>query len=163
MIKLVAFDLFNTVMQMDGATREEMRAYIRHIKQDVWQPLVLPDSWTKLLPFADSQAGLELLRSRFMVVTMSNAPLEFTARMLKNCDLRFDAITPLEGRRVFKPRPESYACLRDTYRLYPEEICMVSANKDFGDIEGARKLGMRSELIRNPGCPQTIIELAGAL
>jgi hypothetical protein len=40
---------------------------------------------------------------------------------------------------------------------------MVTANKDFGDIEASLALGMQAQLIRHPGTPATIIELAESL
>jgi hypothetical protein len=40
---------------------------------------------------------------------------------------------------------------------------MVTGNDGSPDIDGAKAVGMQSMMMRQPGCPQTIIELADLL
>ena len=149
MIKVVAFDVFGTVVSLDWADRAEIKAYANHIRKPEWSPLTLPESWEHLPPHADSIPGIDCLRPGAMVVTCSNAPLGMMAKLSKNVGLRWDAIIPLELNQVFKPNPKAYLTVCEVLGVAPEEVLMVTANKDFGDIEGARSVGMRSVLIRH--------------
>jgi HAD superfamily hydrolase (TIGR01493 family) len=165
-LKLFAFDLLGTVFDMSGVDRDELRAYGRHLKDfyatGEWKPLHLPASWERLPLFQDSALGLGLLQRNYMIVTLSNAPLGLTAKMCKNAGIMFDAITPLELSRTYKTAPEAYTSLCSIYGVEPREIAMVTANKDFGDIEAARKLGMSAYLIRDEKIP-TVVDLAAIL
>lgn len=152
MISVFAFDIFGTLVSMEGVPREEMEAYGNHIRQPEWSPLVLPNSWRRLKAFDDVSVGFGRLQCDYKtVVTLSNAPLMTQDWLIyhNGLDDRTDLIVPLELIRVFKPNIEAYKCL---FRLFPdikpEEFCMVSANKHFGDIEAARSLGMKAVLIR---------------
>jgi 2-haloalkanoic acid dehalogenase type II len=176
-IKLLACDLFRTCFKMKGvATREEMDAYMKAIQYRVlpetiqpWQQWHPPKSWEKLEPFDDVRRGINRLREAgFMVVTLSNAPLGFTARLLKNAGVFFDAITPLEMIQTYKPNREAYEHLIGVYGYDPSEIMMVTANKDFGDLEGAGSLGMHAvwldrDEFSSVGQIKTFIDLAEAL
>lgn len=162
-MNVIAFDVFNTVVDLASVDRDEVRAYADHIKQPEWSPLRLPESWENLPAFADSAEGIARLRKKFMVVTCSNGPLGMMARLLKNAGLQFDAIIPLELNRVFKPNDQAYLTVCEVLGVPGPRVRMVTANKKFGDLEAADRLGMFATLIRNPGCPQTITELAELL
>jgi 2-haloacid dehalogenase len=163
--KVIAFDLFGTVFDLAEVPREEVRAYIDHISRPEWAPLTLPESWERLRPFRGAGSGLAILARKFAVVTCSNAPLGFTSRLLKNADLPFDAIVPLEANRVFKPNPRAYLTVCEVMRVEPSEVLMVTANPrlgrlDYGDVEAAREVGMRSVLIESGDGPTAIVSLA---
>lgn len=162
-ISVIAFDLFGTVFKMDNVSREEIQAYGRHISMPYWSPLTLPDSWEELFAFEDSQEGIDRLRRKYTVVTLSNAPLKTQINLLRNRNIRFDGIIPLEIAQVYKPRQQAYRHLAETLRVPVEKCLMVSANKDFGDIENAKAVGMNSQLIRNAATPLTITRLAALL
>lgn len=163
-MKVIAFDLFGTVFDLTGVDRQEIRDYAAHIRKPEWSPLVLPKSWESLPAFADSRDGMMRLRSGFIVVTCSNAPLALQTRLLKNADIKFDAIVPLEINRVFKPATAAYITLYEALKFEPNEVLMVTANEHFGDLEGSALVGMPSQLIRSgKGNPKTIIELAERL
>ena len=119
--------------------------------------------------FADSREGIERLRQKYTVVTCSNAPLGFTAQLLKNADIRFDAITPLEMAMCFKPRKSAYLLVPQVYGVDPHEVLMVTGNERLGrnpkgDREYATEAGLGGGLlIRNPGGAETITQLADVL
>lgn len=159
-IKLIAFDLFGTVFDLqpvlaDPFRHEEIEDYANHLKEfydtGEWKPLKLPDSWVDLKPYPDARTGIERLREDFTVVTLSNCPLGLSARMLKKSDIVFDAITPLELFKTYKTRPEAYKALCTIYDVKPSEIAMVTGNKHFGDLEASAALGMTPVLIRALG------------
>jgi 2-haloacid dehalogenase len=162
-IKVIAFDVFGTVFDLSGVDREEIRSYAQHIRKPEWSPLTLPDSWLDLWPHADSKEGIARLRHGFTVVTCSNAPLGFMAKLSKKAGIIWDAIIPLELNKVYKPNPLAYMTVCEVTGVQPCEVMMVTANKDFGDLEASAALGMTPQLIsryiEGPG-PKTIIELA---
>lgn len=167
-LKVIAFDLFGTVFDLAGVPREEIVAYIDHISKTEWSPLKLQSSWQHLPTFPDSREGIERLRTKYRVVTCSNAPLRFTSYLLENAQLRFDAITPLEVVQCFKPNANAYWLVPFMYCVDPKDVLVVTGNEKLGrnpkgDHQYAAELGMNGQLIRNPGCPQTIIELAEQL
>lgn len=149
MIKVIAFDLFGTVFDFAAVPRDEIRDYVQHLRKPEWSPLTLPASWEHLPAHPDSASGIARLRTKFLVVTCSNGPLGLTAKLCKNAGVTFDAITPLELNRVYKTNPAAYMTLCEVYGVEPSEVMMVTANKDFGDLEASAALGMTPCLIRN--------------
>lgn len=160
MIKVLAFDVFGTVFDLTSINKEEVREYIKHIKQDTWSPLKLPKSWETLHAHSDSKWGIEILRERYTVVTCSNGPLGLLAKLSKHNRISWDAIIPLELNKVYKPNPKAYMTVCEVLDVKPEEVMMVTANEKFGDIEAAKALGMESVLIRHGNGLDNIIDLA---
>lgn len=161
MIKVIAFDVFGTVVDLSGVPREEIKAYADHIRKPEWSPLTLPESWEHLQPHPGSAAGIDWLKSKYLVVACSNAPMSMMARLSTNVCLPWSAIIPLEYNRVYKPNPKAYLTVCELMRVEPNEVLMVTANKDFGDLEGAKSVGMHNALIRHPdGRWQSIGEMA---
>lgn len=162
-VKVIAFDVFGTVVDFSSAESWQVRNYIEAIQLPTWRPLMLPCSWERLPAHPDSREGIKRLRSKFMVVTCSNGPLGMLARLSKNAGIEWDAIIPLELNRVYKPRPDAYRTVCEVLGVTPDEVLMVTANKTFGDLEASREIGMQAQLIRGDDGPKTIIELAELL
>lgn len=162
-LKVIACDCFGTVFDLSRTSQEERSDYIAQVRRDYWAPLSLPDAWQQLEAHPDARAGLERLRTRYWVVTCSNAPLGFLARLSSRNDIRWDAIIPLEMRKVYKPHPEAYKLVYDVMGVRPEETLMVTGNVPAIDVQGAELLGMHGQLIRHLDEPQTLIELAEQL
>jgi FMN phosphatase YigB (HAD superfamily) len=161
LIKVIAFDLFGTVFDLSGVDRAEIRDYVKHVHEPQWSELTLPDSWLSMPLFSDSAEGLKRLRTRFKVITLSNAPAIFQWRL--NVGDHFDEICALDKHMVYKPKPRAYMAACVEQMVEPNELMMVTANKDFGDLEASAALGMTPMLIRNGDGPKTIIELAEQL
>ena len=162
MLKVIAFDVFGTVVDLSEAPREEVRAYARHIHQPQWQPLVLPESWARFSAHPDAALGIARLRQDYLVVTCSNGPLGLLAKLSKHNGISWDAIIPLELNRVYKPSPRAYLTVCEVLGVLPQEVMMVTANKDFGDLEASAALGMTPMLIRGE-TQKTILDLAWLL
>ncbi len=141
--KVIAFDVFGTVFDLSDVDRSEVRAYVEHIKQPTWEPLNLPKHWETLPAHYDAPGALEMLRKKYMVVTLSNGPMRLLAELNKFNGLKWDAIIPLEMARVYKPNPIAYLLPAQLFDCDINEVMMVTANKDFGDIEAAKALGMQ--------------------
>lgn len=163
-IKAIAFDVFGTVFDLSAVPRDEVRAYVKHVHQESWQPLKLPASWATLPAHPDAAEGIAKLRERFIVVTLSNGPLSLLMRLSKHNGISWDAIVPLEMYRIYKPDLRAYMYLPTLLGVERDEVCMVTANRTFGDLEGAAAVGMRAQLIRDGAeNPKDILELAERL
>lgn len=165
-IKVVMFDLFNTVFDMKGINTDEIRDYVNQVKADFdsdvfqeWKPLSLPAHWSKLPAFPDSRPGIEKLKQKFTVVTMSNAPLGLQGQLSRNSGISWHMTIPLELKRTYKPKPAAYQMVIDLLGVKPEQVLMVTANETFGDLEAARALGMKAVLIRSETGPKDILDL----
>ena len=168
-MRVLAFDVFGTVLDLSGVPCEELRSYAAQLKQDPWKGLLLPNSWRSLPAHPDAKEGLERLRKKFICVTLSNGPLPLLARAINHNKLSFDAIIPIECAEVYKPNPKAYAFAADLLCVDETMVTMVTANPGFGDVEAARACGMQAQVIRHAddtefpewkGCPKDLIALA---
>jgi len=162
-MQVIAFDVFGTVVDFSQVPRDEVRDYARQLRAPEWSPLTLPASWERLPPHPGSVEGLERLRSKFLVVTCSNGPLGMMARLSKNAGLRWDVIIPLEMNRVYKPNPRAYLTVCEVLGVSPSDVMMVTANRDFGDLEASQALGMTPMCIGETSYIPTITALADYL
>lgn len=150
---IYAFDLINTVVDVSNAQDSDLESYGEQIKVAPWKPLILPTAWCSFPAFYEARGVLMRLRNQgHHVVTMSNAPLWLQVAWARSHNIRWDAMLPLEMIRRYKPDLCCYDLILQTMRCKPEEVLMVTANKNFGDIEAAKSLGMGAKLIhRDPG------------
>lgn len=158
-IKVIAFDVFNTIVDLSSVPREEVRAYADHIRKPEWSPLALPKSWETLPAFLDSREGVAKLARRFTIATCSNGPADMQQRLLDHNGIKITGIVDLAERRVYKPNALAYRTICDTFKVEPSEVLMVTANPGFGDVEGSARVGMESVVIRGRMFP-TIPALA---
>ena len=163
-IKCIAFDCFGTVFDMAGISRKEIGDYVRHVRKNDFTPYAFPKSWWKLKLHPDAKQGVEMLRDAgFHCVTLSNGGPDLIEAVSENGGLEWDRIIDLTAHRVYKPHDDAYRTVQKETGFKPSQTLMVTANPTFGDIDGAAAVGMQSQVIRQPGMPQTIIELAEKL
>ena len=163
-IKVIAFDNFGTVYDLQNIPRDEVRDYIRQVRRPEWAPLSLPASWEDMPAFADSADGIDQLRTRFTVVTCANAPLGMLARLAKKNGIQWDAIIPLELVQAYKPDLKTYELVAKTMGVKPSEVLIVTGNEGSPDLDVPRQLGMKTLRIRGgEDTPQTITSLAARL
>ncbi len=158
MIELICFDVFGTVFDMSTVSKDSIRKYVDHVKSNSWEPIDL-SGWSNIKAHPDSKIGIDLLRTKFQVVTLSNGPMRLLTKISKANDISWDAIIPIEAYKVYKPHESAYKIACDLMDIAPEKTLMVTANPTFGDIEGAAKNNMHSQIIRQKGFPLSIIEL----
>lgn len=163
MISTIAFDCFGTVFDMSQVDHEDLKYYGATLRKEIWEPLKFPKSWETLPAHPDCKEGIELLKTKFTVVTCSNSPLGLLTKMSKHNSISWDAIIPLEYNKVYKPNPKAYLTVCEMLNIKPEEMMMVTANPTFGDVEASQKLGMTPQIIRHDPHPKNIIELAKLL
>ncbi len=162
-LKVVAFDCFGTVFDMTPISRDEIAAYVEHVRRDDFSPFAFPESWRSLNAHPDAREGIERLQDAGLVcVTLSNGSSELLTILSQNAGIVWNRIVDLSSHRVYKPHVEAYRVVGRETGFGPHESLMVTANPTFGDIEGAAAIGMRSQVIRH-GHPNTIVELAEML
>jgi len=105
-------------------------------------------SWHRLLPWPDSVPGLNRLKSRFVLATLSNGNVSLLTNMAKNAGLPWDCVLSAELSRHYKPDREVYATAADLLDLPAENIMMVAAHK--GDLRAAQSAGFKAGFVPRP-------------
>ena len=105
-------------------------------------------AWHRLDPWPDVVAGLNRLRPRFILATLSNGNVALMVDMAKRAGLAWDAILGAEVVRHYKPQPEAYMLTADFLGLAPERCLMVAAHE--GDLEAAAACGLRTAYVHRP-------------
>ena len=65
-------------------------------------------AWHRLMPWTDSVPGLNRLRSRYVLATLSNGNMSLLVNMAKNAGLPWDCVLSAELAGHYKPDPEVY-------------------------------------------------------
>jgi len=104
--------------------------------------------WHRLNPWPDTIVGLTRLKSKFTIVTLSNGNLGLLADMAKNAGLPWDLILSAEVFRHYKPDPETYLGVAETFDVRPEQVMLVAAHKD--DLVAAQACGLQTAFIERP-------------
>jgi 2-haloacid dehalogenase len=104
--------------------------------------------WHRLNPWPEAIEGLNKLKNRFTIVTLSNGNLGLLANMAKNAGLPWDLILSAEVFRHYKPDPETYLGVADTFNLSAEQVMLVAAHKD--DLVAAHACGLQTAFIERP-------------
>jgi 2-haloacid dehalogenase len=104
--------------------------------------------WHRLLPWPDSVPGLNRLRSRYVLATLSNGNVSLLVDMAKNAGLPWDCILSAELSGHYKPDREVYETAARLLDLSPGQVMMVAAHK--GDLQAARRVGFRTGWVPRP-------------
>ena len=108
----------------------------------------LARAWERLDPWPDAVAGLERLRRRFTIVTLSNGDVATMAALARFGGLPWDGILGAESTRSYKPDPHTYLGTADALGLAPGECAMVAAH-DY-DLVAARGCGFGTIFVPRP-------------
>jgi 2-haloacid dehalogenase len=135
--------------------------------------------WHRLSPWPDAVGGLNRLRSRYVLATLSNGNVSLLVNMAKNTGLPWDCVLSGELFNHYKPDPEVYQGAARILGLEPGEVMMVAAHPY--DLQAAAKQGLKTAYVPRPlehgpgGKPQSaegmkfdvtardFVELAGKL
>ena len=104
--------------------------------------------WHRLKPWPDVAPGLERLRRRYTVATLSNGNVALLTNMAKQAGLQWDCILSSELARHYKPDPEVYVTAAELLGLRPEQVLMVAAHNE--DLMAARAVGMMAAFVLRP-------------
>ena len=104
--------------------------------------------WHRLKPWPDSVPGLQRLKTRFVITTLSNGNISLLTNMAKHTGLPWDCILSAENIRHYKPDREVYLLVPGLFDLKPEEVMMVAAHEH--DLQSAQKYGLRTAFVHRP-------------
>ncbi|MBT6482243.1 MAG: haloacid dehalogenase type II [Gammaproteobacteria bacterium] len=114
------------------------------------------EGWHRLSPWPDTVSGLNKLKTKYVITTLSNGNVSLLTHMAKNGGLPWDAILSAELSGHYKPDPEAYLKAADLLSLKPEQVMMVAAHP--GDLRAAARTGLKTAYVirpleRGPGRP----------
>jgi len=104
--------------------------------------------WHRLDPWPDVVAGLQRLKTRFTLCTLSNGNLGLLTALSKHGQLPWDCLLSAEVFRAYKPDPTVYLGIADVFNVTPQQTALVAAHHD--DLAAARACGMHSAYIERP-------------
>ncbi|HWP49325.1 MAG TPA: haloacid dehalogenase type II [Candidatus Limnocylindrales bacterium] len=104
--------------------------------------------WHRLKPWPDAVSGLERLRRRFIVSTLSNGNISLLVNMARNAGLPWDCILSAELAKHYKPDKEVYQMAAELLDLRPDQILMVAAHN--GDLKAAKNVGFKTAFVQRP-------------
>ena len=105
-------------------------------------------AWHRLRPWPDSVPGLQRLKARYTLATLSNGNLSLLVAMAKNAGLPWDAVLSAELFGHYKPDPEVYLGAARLLGLAPAEVLMVAAHPS--DLRAAAACGLRTAYVPRP-------------
>lgn len=108
----------------------------------------LNHAWHRLDPWCDAVDGLERLKRRYVVGTLSNGNVALLVDMAKRAGLPWDVVLSAELVRHYKPDPEAYRMAPDLLGLAPAEVMLVAAHPD--DLAAAAAQGLRTGYVPRP-------------
>lgn len=104
--------------------------------------------WHRLDPWPDSAPGLQRLKSRFIITTLSNGNIALLTEMAKHAGLPWDCVLSAENVHRYKPDPAVYRLPLELFELAPGQVMMVAAHEH--DLQGAKKCGLRTAFVHRP-------------
>ncbi|MCD6733894.1 MAG: haloacid dehalogenase type II [Burkholderiaceae bacterium] len=105
-------------------------------------------AWHRLDPWPDVVEGLNRLRNRFMLCTLSNGNLGLLADLSRRARLHWDLVLSAEVFRHYKPDPQTYLGVCEVFDVEPARMMLVAAHHD--DLEAARACGCRTAYVERP-------------
>jgi 2-haloacid dehalogenase len=101
--------------------------------------------WHRLEPWPEAIAGLERLRERYVLASLSNGNVALLVNMAKQAGLPWDCVLSSELARHYKPDPEVYRLAARLLGLEPQQVMMVAAHN--GDLLAAQAVGYRTAFV----------------
>lgn len=123
----------------------------------------LLDAYRVLDAYPDARATLQALNAAGKrTAILSNGTLRMLASVVEAAGLgpHLDAVLSVESVGVYKPRPEVYRLVIDTFSVVPADVVFVSSNR--WDVMGAAAYGFRPAWINRAGLPEEYHDLAPA-
>ena len=105
----------------------------------------LTQVWHRLDLWPDVKEGLNRMRQKYTVATLSNGNVSLLTNLSKNADLRWDCILSSELARHYKPDPEVYLMAANLLGLSTNEVMMVAAHNS--DLLAAQAVGYKTAFI----------------
>ena len=104
--------------------------------------------WHRLDPWPDAVAGLQRLKARFTIATLSNGNVSLLVDMAKRAGLPWDTVLSAELFGKYKPDPAVYQGAAKLLDVPFDELLMVAAHPS--DLVGAQRAGLRTAYVPRP-------------
>lgn len=108
----------------------------------------LNHAWHRLDPWPDAIPGLNRLKRKFILVTLSNGNVALMVNMAKRAGLPWDAILGAEVAGHYKPQPQAYLRTAELLGIAPRECMMVAAHNR--DLVAATSCGFHTAFVPRP-------------
>jgi len=105
-------------------------------------------AWHRLDPWPDSVPGLQRMKKKYILATLSNGNVALMVNMAKHARLPWDVILGAEVAHAYKPQNEAYDRSAVLLDLKPEQCMMVAAHN--GDLVAARSRGFHTAFVSRP-------------
>jgi 2-haloacid dehalogenase len=104
--------------------------------------------WHRLNPWPDVVEGLNRLKRRYILATLSNGNVSLMVNLAKHAQLPWDVILGAEIAHHYKPQPGAYLNAVELLDLQPQQCMMVAAHN--GDLVAASGCGLRTAFVARP-------------
>jgi 2-haloacid dehalogenase len=104
--------------------------------------------WHELEPWPDVRSGLERLRTRVIVGTLSNGNVALQVDLARYAKLQFDVLFSSEHFHHYKPDPRTYLRAAAMLNLDPGQVALAAAHN--GDLRAAAAQGFKTAFILRP-------------
>ncbi len=104
--------------------------------------------WHRLMPWPDTVSGLNRLRARFPISTLSNGNVSLLMNMARNAGLPWDCVLSGELIHKYKPDLEVYLMAARLLGVAPAQLMLVAAHPS--DLAGAQRAGLRTAYVKRP-------------
>lgn len=138
-------------MNVDQLHRIKLDEMLRNRQIDVLNEEAINEFnrvWHRLKPWPDVADGLDRLRTKFVVASLSNGNMSLLTNMAKNGGFAWDCVLSSEITGAFKPDPKCYLGAADLLGFAPGQVMMVAAHN--GDLRGSQAVGFKTALVRRP-------------
>lgn len=134
------FVTFSDITRM--ALRYAARKLDVRLEPDQVQPFMR--AWEELPAYPDAVPALKTLRTRHVLVVLSNGEVALLGKLLRHAGLEpfFSHVLSAETVRTYKPSPSVYGLAVAQLGLPPKEIGLVSSNTF--DVLGAKAAGLKA-------------------
>ena len=104
--------------------------------------------WHRLAAWPDVMNGLQRLKARFVISTLSNGNVSLLVDMAKNAQLPWDCVLSAELFGKYKPDPAVYQGAARLLSVAPDALMMVAAHPS--DLVAAQRAGLRTAYVSRP-------------
>jgi len=104
--------------------------------------------WHRLVPWPDVLEGLQRLKARFVISTLSNGNVSLLVDMAKYAGLPWDCVLSAELFGKYKPDPAVYQGAAQLLGVERDALLMVAAHPS--DLVAAQRAGLRAAYVARP-------------
>jgi 2-haloacid dehalogenase len=104
--------------------------------------------WHELPAWPDSVAGVEKLRTRYIVAPLSNGHVAMLIHLARAAGITFDAVIGADTFRHYKPDPQTYLGAAALLGWEPAEVMLVASHPS--DLDAAAQCGLRTCYVSRP-------------